>query len=75
LFLEAPGEPVIASFSQEHREQLEARLQAMTAGVVARDFAVTDQPHRAVCGGCPAEGGLCSWPLDATRRDAPDRLF
>ena len=25
--------------------------------------------------GCPAEGGLCSWPLEMTRREAPDRLF
>jgi ATP-dependent exoDNAse (exonuclease V) beta subunit len=75
VFLEAPDDPVIAAFSQEHREQLEGQLQALTAGVLGRDFAVADQPHRAICHGCPAEGGLCSWPLEATRRDAPDRLF
>ena len=28
-----------------------------------------------VCEGCPAEGGLCSWPLEMTRREAADRLF
>ena len=28
-----------------------------------------------VCDGCPAEGGLCSWPLEMTRREAADRLF
>ena len=32
-------------------------------------------PRRAVCGGCPAEGGLCSWPLAQTRREAADTLF
>ena len=43
--------------------------------LLRREFAVTDTPHRAVCAGCPAEGGLCSWPLEMTRREAPDRLF
>jgi hypothetical protein len=32
-------------------------------------------PHRGLCSGCPAEGGLCSWPLEMTRREALDRLF
>ena len=39
------------------------------------EFPVTDEPQRSICQGCPAEGGLCSWPLEMTRRDAPDRLF
>jgi len=51
------------------------RLAALARGVLERDFRVTDAPQRAVCDGCPAEGGLCSWPLDMTRREAADRLF
>jgi ATP-dependent helicase/nuclease subunit A len=75
VFLEAPGDPVIGAFSSGERDALESRLAALTDGVLKRDFRVTEMPHRAVCSGCPAEGGLCSWPLDATRRDPPDRLF
>jgi hypothetical protein len=43
--------------------------------VLDRRFTVTDAPQRSVCEGCPAEGGLCSWPLEMTRREAADRLF
>ena len=43
--------------------------------VLERRFVVTDTPQRSVCAGCPAEGGLCSWPLEMTRREAVDRLF
>jgi hypothetical protein len=75
LFLERPDEPVSAVFGRGEVERLLDDLRGLVSGVVARKFAVTDSPHRAVCGGCPAEGGLCSWPLEVTRRDAPDRLF
>jgi ATP-dependent exoDNAse (exonuclease V) beta subunit len=75
VFLEVANEPVTAMFGQADIPELERRLSALADGVLRREFAVTDQPHRAVCTGCPAEGGLCSWPLELTRRDAPDRLF
>jgi ATP-dependent helicase/nuclease subunit A len=75
VFLESPEEPVSVAFSQDDRGELEARLSERAAGVVERRFAVTETPHRAVCSGCPAEGGLCSWPLEMTRREEPDRLF
>ena len=75
VFLDGVHEPVIATFSLEDAPELEDRLSALADGVMRREFAVTDAPHRAVCQGCPAEGGLCSWPLGMTRRDAPDRLF
>ncbi len=75
LFLEAAADPVIASFTAEDRERLEQELTALTAGVLERSFPVTDAPQRAICAGCPAEGGLCSWPLEMTRREAADRLF
>ena len=44
-------------------------------GVVERRFEVTPAPYRGLCAGCPAEGGLCSWPLAMTRRESPDTLF
>jgi ATP-dependent exoDNAse (exonuclease V) beta subunit len=75
VFLDGAHEPVIATFSREDAPELEDRLSAVADGVMRQEFAVTEAPHRAVCQGCPAEGGLCSWPLGMTRRDAPDRLF
>jgi ATP-dependent helicase/nuclease subunit A len=74
-FLERPDSPVMAAFSQSDLPALEQRLAALTSGVLERRFAVADAPHRALCRGCPAEGGLCSWPLAMTRRESPDRLF
>jgi ATP-dependent exoDNAse (exonuclease V) beta subunit len=75
VFLDGAHEPVIATFSRADAPDLEDRLSGLADGVMRREFAVTEAPHRAVCQGCPAEGGLCSWPLGMTRRDAPDRLF
>jgi ATP-dependent helicase/nuclease subunit A len=75
LFLEAPRDPVIGVFTAADAPRLERELASLAAGVLARRFAVAEQPHRGICAGCPAEGGLCSWPLEMTRRDAPDRLF
>jgi len=74
-FLELPNRPAVATFTRDQVPELEARLTALARGVIERDFRVTDVPHRAVCDGCPAEGGLCSWPLEMTRREASDRLF
>jgi hypothetical protein len=65
----------MATFSRSDLPVLEQRLAALTSGVLERRFAVADAPHRALCRGCPAEGGLCSWPLELTRRESPDRLF
>ena len=75
LFLEAPRDPVTASFAASEAAALERELAELAAGVLARRFTVAEEPHRAVCNGCPAEGGLCSWPPAMTRREAPDRLF
>jgi len=74
-FLELPQRPAVATFTREEAPVLEERLAALARGVLERDFKVTDAPQRVICDGCPAEGGLCSWPLEMTRRDAADRLF
>jgi hypothetical protein len=75
LFLEAPDEPVSTKFGKAEADGLERELGALAGGVLRREFVVTDTPHRAICSGCPAEGGLCSYGLELTRREAPDRLF
>ncbi|HTX31984.1 MAG TPA: UvrD-helicase domain-containing protein [Solirubrobacteraceae bacterium] len=75
VFLERPEEPIVASFGAAQSEELEARLDELTQGLLARRFQVTESPQRGVCHGCPAEGGLCSWPLEMTRRGAADTLF
>ena len=74
-FLELPQRPAVATFTSDQAPALEERLAALARGVFERDFRVTDAPQRSVCDGCPAEGGLCSWPLEMTRREAADRLF
>jgi ATP-dependent exoDNAse (exonuclease V) beta subunit len=74
-FLEAPEEPVAATFTAARREELAARLRALAAGVLERRFPVAPDPHRRLCAGCPAEGGLCSWPPELTRRESADTLF
>ena len=74
-FLESPEVPVTMTYTGSDRPGLEAELAARAGGVLRHEFPVADAPHRALCAGCPAEGGLCSWPLDATRREWPDRLF
>jgi RecB family exonuclease len=74
-FLELPGRPAVANFTRAQLPELEAALGRLAGGVLRREFTVTEAPHRGVCDGCPAEGGLCSWPLEMTRREAADRLF
>ncbi|HEV3128648.1 MAG TPA: UvrD-helicase domain-containing protein [Solirubrobacteraceae bacterium] len=75
VFLEQPEAAVLASFTAADAPALQRELEQLVAGLERRDYAVTESPQRGVCHGCPAEGGLCSWPLEMTRRDAPDRLF
>ncbi len=75
VFLERPDEPVGVTFAVAEAAELEARLKALAAGVLEGRFAVAETPYRALCAGCPAEGGLCSWPLEMTRREEADRLF
>jgi ATP-dependent exoDNAse (exonuclease V) beta subunit len=68
LFLERPQEPAVATYTASDRPALEAELAQHVAGPLAGDFAVTGTPGRRTCSGCPARGGLCSWPLAETER-------
>jgi hypothetical protein len=72
LFLEDVGTPAATVHAAGELGGLEAELAARIRGVVAGDFAVTDEPHRGVCAGCPAAGTLCPVPESLrTRYRAP----
>ncbi len=68
VFLERPREPAVVSFSHAELGKLERELEELVSGVARGDFTVSQEPCRAICAGCPAEGGLCPWPLAMTRR-------
>ena len=74
-FLEVPERPVSAVYVRADAAVLEEELAGLAAGVLSSEFTVTETPHRALCRGCPGEGGLCSWPLELTRREHVDTLF
>jgi hypothetical protein len=74
-FLEAPDAPVIATFDAAELPALVTALQRLAEGPLAGRFEVSSEPRRALCAGCPAEGGLCSWPLAMTRRASAETLF
>jgi RecB family exonuclease len=75
VFLERPSEPVSAAFGTADAAWLECELEVLVARVERGEYVVSEAPHRALCHGCPAEGGLCSWPLEMTRRESPASLF
>lgn len=73
LFLEDVGEPASRVFAAGELGELEAALGARVAPVLAGDFAVTAEPHRGACAGCPAAAGLCPvpWELRSRIRSRP----
>jgi hypothetical protein len=75
VFLERPEQPASASFDRGERDLLRVALAGAASGVLERRFEVAAEPCRSVCAGCPGEGGLCSWPLEVTRRESLDTLF
>ncbi len=75
VFLEQPGGTVSEVFARADLPALERRLEALARPLLGGEFAVAEVPQRSLCRGCPAEGGLCSWPIELTRREAADRLF
>ncbi|MDQ3644960.1 MAG: UvrD-helicase domain-containing protein [Actinomycetota bacterium] len=70
-FLERPGEPVLASFEASDAPDLERGLLELAEGVVAGRFEPTDRPQRRLCGDCPGQPALCSWPPERTLAEAP----
>jgi hypothetical protein len=75
LFLERPDATQVASFTAADAPALEQRLLRLAEGPLAGRYDVSSEPRRSLCAGCPAQGGLCSWPLAMTSRESVDRLF
>jgi ATP-dependent helicase/nuclease subunit A len=67
-FLERPERPATRTYSRADTRRLERELQELASGVARSEFSVAQEPGRAICLGCPAEGGLCPWPREMTRR-------
>jgi RecB family exonuclease len=67
-FLERPGEPVLARFTQADAPELGERLLGLARGVLDERWTVTSAPHRELCGDCPGRAALCSWPEAMTLR-------
>lgn len=74
-FLERPDRPVSASFRQQDADALAQQLSGRAARVLARDFAVAEDPSPRICDGCPGRGTLCSWPLERTQGAHEGQLF
>jgi len=70
-YLHRPSEPVAVRYLASQLDELEARLLARVRAARERGFAVSDAPHRRLCGSCPGRGGLCSWPQSATLGELP----
>jgi ATP-dependent helicase/nuclease subunit A len=75
LFLEAADRPAACSYAEEETERLHSELARRAEPLLSGRFEVTPTPHWGVCAGCPALGGLCSWPAEMSMRSAADRLF
>ena len=69
MFLERPDAPALAVFTAADAPLLHERLVGVAAGVVDGRWPVTDRPHRALCGDCPARRALCSHPEALTLRE------
>jgi hypothetical protein len=70
-FLERPHEWVSARYDGAAREQLEAELEGELRRARARGYAVSENPHRALCETCPGRGGLCSYSDAEAMREDP----
>ena len=65
-FLERPGEPVTATFTQHDAPALADRLHALAQGVLEARYEPTATPHRDLCADCPGRAALCSYPEERT---------
>ncbi len=71
-FLEAPRDPVLASYSASDAGVLEREVLDLAGGVLAGRFAPTNTPHRELCLTCPGRATLCSWGPEHTLRERPE---
>jgi RecB family exonuclease len=70
-FLERAQEWVSARYEAQARAQLEAQLAQELGRARERGYAVSENPHRALCETCPGRAGLCSYSDAETMREGP----
>jgi ATP-dependent helicase/nuclease subunit A len=61
-FLEAPERASVEIYDEARVAAARERLERLVAGIRAGDFERTDNPHPALCYGCPAAARLCAKP-------------
>ncbi len=71
-FLERPDEPAVARYTLAELATLEDELAGRLASARAQPFAVSLQPHRALCLTCPGRATLCSWSDSEALRELPE---
>ncbi len=71
VYLERPDVPATVAYAASEATALQERLVTVASGVLDGRWPVTDRPHRALCGDCPARRQLCSHPETVTLRESP----
>ena len=71
VFLERADEPVLATYAAGDAERLDRELADLAAGVLEGRFAPSEEPHRALCAGCPGRTALCVHDERLTMREEP----
>jgi ATP-dependent helicase/nuclease subunit A len=69
--LERPAEPVTKTYTADDAPELADALATLAHGLLTHHYAVTDTPHRELCGDCPGRHALCSYGPDLTLRPPP----
>ncbi len=72
VFLERPGEPVVAVLGRDEIAAGRDRVEAVIARIRDGDFAATPRPHRDLCHDCPARSRLCPHGREMTARSSPE---
>jgi ATP-dependent exoDNAse (exonuclease V) beta subunit len=74
-YLRSPELVAAVRYLAAEREALEGELQARLRPLREGRFAVSPDPDRGRCGGCPGRARLCSYAEEMTSRDPPGALF
>jgi ATP-dependent exoDNAse (exonuclease V) beta subunit len=68
-FLQRPQEWAASCFEVHERAELEGQLTARVDAALAGSFAVSSDPHRALCLTCPGRAALCRYSERQTLRE------
>jgi ATP-dependent helicase/nuclease subunit A len=71
VFLERADEPVVRVLDAHDLAAAHDQLERLVGAIRRGEFAVTPEPHAALCWDCPARDRLCSHPPELTGRRLP----